>query len=65
MSNSEDPDFSQLDDSALISLRKQMRGELERLPPRSLGRAELVARYDLMTAELNERARAAWSRAII
>ena len=62
MSISEEPDFSQLDDSGLISLREQMRGELERLPPRSPGRAELAVRYDLTTAEMNERARAAWSR---
>lgn len=64
MSTSEEPDFSQLDDSALISLREQLRGELERLPPRSPSHAELAARYDLTTAEINERARAAWSRAI-
>ena len=64
MSTSEDPDFSQFDDSALISLREQMRDELERLPPQSPVHAELAARYDLTTAEINERARAAWSRAI-
>jgi hypothetical protein len=64
MSTSEDPDLSQLDDSALISLREEMRDELERLPARSVARAELAARYDLTTAELNERARAAWSRPI-
>ena len=64
MSISEEPDFGQLDDSALISLREQMRGELERLPPRSPGHAELAARYDLTTAEINERARAAWSKGI-
>jgi hypothetical protein len=58
------PDFRQLDDSALISLREEMRDELQRLPARSVARAELAARYDLTTAELNERARAAWSRPI-
>jgi hypothetical protein len=62
MSISEEPDFSQLDDSALISMREEMRGELERLPPGSRDHAELVARYDLTTMELNERARAAWSK---
>jgi hypothetical protein len=62
MSISEEPDFRQLDDSALISVREQMRGELERLPPRSRGHAELAARYDLTTTELDERARAAWSK---
>jgi hypothetical protein len=35
MSISEEPDFSRLDDSAIISMREEMRGELERLPPRS------------------------------
>jgi hypothetical protein len=64
MSNTEEPDFSQLDDSALISLREQMRGELKRFPPRSPGHAELAARYDLTTAEINDRARAAWSTSI-
>ena len=64
MSTSEDPDFSKLDDSTLISLREKMRGELERLPARSVARIELASRYDLTTAEVNERARAAWSRPI-
>jgi hypothetical protein len=64
MNISEDPDFRQLDDSALISLREEMRGELERLPAHSADRAELAARYDLTTTEMNERARAAWSRPI-
>jgi hypothetical protein len=64
MSMSEEPDFSHLDDLALISMREQMRGELERIPPSSPGHAELAARYDLTTAEMNERASAAWSRPI-
>lgn len=64
MSISEEPDFSQLDDSSLISLREEMRGELERLPAHSSDHAELAARYDLTTAEINERARVAWCRAI-
>ena len=62
MSISEEPDFSRLDDSALISMRERMRGELERIPPHSPGHAELAARYELTTAEMNQRARAAWSR---
>ena len=62
MSISEEPDFSQLDDSALISMREEMRGELERLPPGSSDHAELAARYDLTTMEINERARTAWSK---
>ena len=64
MSISEEPDFSQLDDSALISLRERMRGELERLPPRSSGHAELAVQYELTTVEIDERARAAWSRPV-
>jgi hypothetical protein len=62
MSISEGPDFSQLDDSALISMREEMRGKLERVPPGSRDHAELAARYDLTTMEINERARAAWSK---
>ena len=62
MSASEDPDFRQLDDPELIRLREEMRDELDRLPAHSVARAELAARYDLTTAEFNERARAAWSR---
>ena len=62
MSISEEPDFSQLDDSALISMREEMRGELERLPPGSRDYAELAARYDLTTKEIDGRARAAWSK---
>ena len=62
MSISEEPDFSQLDDSALISMREEMRGELERLPASSRDHAELAARYDLTTSEIDERARAAWSK---
>jgi hypothetical protein len=59
---SEEPDFSQLDDSALISLQEEMRSELERLPPHPTGHTELAAQYDLTTTEITERARAAWSR---
>ena len=55
-------DFSRLDDSALLSRRAQMRAELERLPPASLGHAELTALYDRSTEELNDRARKAWAR---
>jgi hypothetical protein len=55
-------DFAALDDSALLSWRSEARAELERLPPHSLGRAELAARYDLSTQEVDDRARSAWSR---
>jgi hypothetical protein len=56
-------DFARLDDSALLSRRAEMRAELERLPPASADHAALSAVYDRSTAEINERARAAWSRA--
>jgi hypothetical protein len=55
-------DFAQLDDSALLSKRAEMRTELERLPPASPDHAALAALYDLSTAEINERARQAWSK---
>jgi hypothetical protein len=59
-------DFSwtQLDDSALLSWRAQARAELERLPPASPGHAALAALYDQSTAEVNARARQAWSKTI-
>lgn len=56
-------EFSQLDDSALLSIRAEMRDELERLPPGSPGHATLSARYDQSTEEIDERARKAWSQA--
>ncbi len=56
-------DFSQLDDSALLSKRAEMRAELERLPPRSAGHAALSRAYDASTAEIDDRARRAWTRA--
>jgi len=55
------PDFTQLDDSALISRRAQMRTELERLPPHSAGHDALSRAYDASTSEINARARAAWT----
>jgi hypothetical protein len=59
----ETPDFTGLDDFTLISLRAQMRAELERLPPLSAGHVRLMRAYDASTAEINERARRAWTRA--
>jgi hypothetical protein len=59
----ESPDFTQLDDTALLSAREQMRAELQRLPPHSPGHAALSARYDASLDELVERAREAWTRA--
>jgi hypothetical protein len=55
-------DFAALDDSALLSRRREMRAELERLPPNSAERAELAALYDHSTAEVTARARRAWTR---
>ena len=56
-------DFGQLDDSALISMRAQMREELERLPPTSPAHAALSAQYEKSTREIDDRARKAWSAA--
>ncbi|HZI77541.1 MAG TPA: hypothetical protein VFD73_26575 [Gemmatimonadales bacterium] len=57
----EPPDFTQLDDTALLTARQQMRAELQRLRPRSPGHAALSARYDASLDELVERARKAWT----
>ena len=56
------PDFTQLDDTALLSAREEMRAELQLLPPHSPGHAALTARYDASLDELVERARTAWTR---
>jgi hypothetical protein len=56
-------DFTRLDDSALLSMRAEMRVELERLPPASPDHAALTALYDKTTEEVDNRARTAWSRA--
>jgi hypothetical protein len=56
-----DADFSQLDDSTLLSRRAEMRAEMERLPQASPGRVALAARYDISTQEVNDRARRAWA----
>lgn len=55
-------DFSQLDDSALISRRAEMRAEMERLPPRSADHDALARAYDTSTEEIDDRARRAWTR---
>ncbi len=56
-------DFTRLDDSALLTWRAEARAELERLPPSSPGHAALSALYDRSTAEIDDRARRAWSTA--
>ena len=58
----EPPDFTRLDDTALLSTREQIRAELQRLPPHSAAHATLAARYDASLDELVERARKAWTR---
>jgi hypothetical protein len=55
-------DFARLDDSALLSMRAEMRAELERLPPGSPDHAKLTALYDTTTEEVDDRARRAWAR---
>jgi hypothetical protein len=60
---SDSDDFTQLDDSALLSRRAEMRAELERLPPGSAGHAALSALYNKSTEEVNVRAAKAWARA--
>lgn len=56
-------EFANLDDSALLATRARMRAKLERLAPHSIAYAELSARYDLSTQEIDDRARKAWSQA--
>ena len=56
-------DFTDMDDSALLSMRAEMRAELERLPPASPDHAALGALYDKTTEEVDDRARRAWTRA--
>jgi hypothetical protein len=55
-------DFARLDDSALLSMRAEMRAELERLPPASPEHAALTALYDETTEEVDDRARRAWAK---
>ena len=55
-------DLTRLDDSALLSMRAEMRDELERLPPGSSHHAALAAFYDKTTEEVDDRARRAWTR---
>jgi hypothetical protein len=62
MAMDDNDDFTQLDDSALLRRRAEMRDELERLPASSLDYAVLAMLYDRSTVEVNERAREAWSK---
>ena len=47
------PDYTLLDDPALIAARAEVRAELD----------EIAARYQELTDELDRRARTAWARA--
>jgi hypothetical protein len=58
----EPPDFTRLDDTALLAERAVMRERLANLPPHSPDHAALTLVYDASTAEVNKRARAAWTR---
>jgi hypothetical protein len=51
--------LTHMDDSALLSMRAEMRTELERLPPASPDHAALAALYDKTTEEVDDRARRA------
>ena len=62
MNTSGETDFGRLDDTALLIARERMRAELRMLPPHSPGHARLSERYDVSTAEVNERARVAWAK---
>jgi hypothetical protein len=61
MTASEETDFTNLDDSALISRRVAMRAALEKLPPFSKAHRRLTDCYDISTIEIDERARRAWT----
>ena len=58
----ETADFSAMTDSALLERRAEMRAQLALLSPQSPEHLRLTFLYDVSTEEVNERARAAWSR---
>jgi hypothetical protein len=58
----ETADFSAMTDSALLERRAEMRQQLALLSPQSPEHLRLTFLYDVSTEEVNERARAAWSR---
>jgi hypothetical protein len=62
MAMDDNDDFTQLDDSALLRRRAEMRAELERLSESSFEYAVLKMRYDQSTIEVTERARRAWPK---
>jgi hypothetical protein len=60
--NEEVTDFGKMDDCTLLGRRAELREQLERLPPLSVDHVRLAFIYEASTAEVNERARAAWTR---
>lgn len=56
-------ELARMDDSALLDWRAETRATLERLAPGSPEHTELAALYDCSTAEVDDRARRAWSQA--
>jgi hypothetical protein len=61
MSSDQLPDFTKIDDSALLNMRARMREELDQLPENSAARAALIRVYDASTEEVTDRARRAWT----
>jgi len=57
---SDNDDFSQLDDQAFLAERKRVREELEHTPQHAVS-PELAVRYQLLNAEFDRRAAAAWT----
>jgi signal transduction histidine kinase len=51
--------LTDLDDSTLISQRREMRTALEKLPPKSQAAQSLIKQYDALTAEFGRRV--AWA----
>jgi hypothetical protein len=60
----ESSDFSQLDDPTFLAERRRVREELEHAPENAPS-PELAARYQLLNAEFDRRATAAWTREIV
>ncbi|HEY0937081.1 MAG TPA: hypothetical protein VGD91_25505 [Trebonia sp.] len=56
-------EYAAMDDPQLIAERARIRSELERLSPETDDRRSLACLYDIATAELDHRARLAWTTA--
>jgi hypothetical protein len=55
-------DFTAMDDPTLLAWRADARARLEHLPPLSPDAVQLKFTYDASTIEVDQRARAAWTR---